>query len=251
MAVSEPLGAWRLEYYASSSVAGAAAGGLPWWRGPAPAALLALGVLALAFYFYREQAREMRDAAQRVSFVNQVSHELKTPLTNIRMYAELLDKDLGEQSNAGEDNRSRRYLDVIVFESQRLSRLIGNVLSFSRSRREALELHRQSGVVDDVIQRVLDQFEPALRTKDIDVRFAHGRSPTSRLRRRCARADSRQPVEQRREVRRRRAARSCPPRRRTAASRSRCRTPAQGSPQPKHAASSSPSTASTTNSPKA
>ncbi len=174
MTVSEPLGAWRLEYYASSSVAGAALGGELWWTSSATLAVLALGVFGLAVYFYREQAREMREAAQRVSFVNQVSHELKTPLTNIRMYAELLDRDLPDSPADNDDNRLRRYLDVIVFESQRLSRLIGNVLSFSRSRRDALDLHRQIGVVDDVARRVLDQFQPALEAKNIEVEFTPG-----------------------------------------------------------------------------
>ena len=174
MAVSEPLGAWRLEYYASASVAGAALGVSPWAQGAAPAALLALGVLGLAVYFYREQAREMREAAQRVSFVNQVSHELKTPLTNIRMYAELLDQDVRGSELNEESSPLTRYLDVIVFESQRLSRLIGNVLSFSRSQRETLELHPKPGVVDEVIRRVLDQFQPALAEKGIDVRFTPG-----------------------------------------------------------------------------
>ena len=53
---------------------------------------MVLALIGLAFYFYRESTREMREAAERVSFVNQVSHELKTPLTNIRMYAELLEQ---------------------------------------------------------------------------------------------------------------------------------------------------------------
>ncbi len=53
---------------------------------------LVLALIGLTFYFYRESTREMREAAERVSFVNQVSHELKTPLTNIRMYAELLEQ---------------------------------------------------------------------------------------------------------------------------------------------------------------
>lgn len=176
MAVGEPLGAWRLEYHASAAVSGAALGGASWRRGPAPAALLALGVLALAIYFYREQAREMREAAQRVSFVNQVSHELKTPLTNIRMYAELLDRDVREGRLGEEGGRVERYLDVIVFESQRLSRLIANVLSFSRSRRETLELHRKPGVVDEVVRRVLEQFRPSLRARNVEVRFSPGAS---------------------------------------------------------------------------
>ena len=121
----------------------------------------------------------MREAAQRVSFVNQVSHELKTPLTNIRMYAELLDQDVRAGRAGDEDNRLTRYLDVIVFESQRLSRLIGNVLSFSRSRRDALDLHPQPGVVDEVVRRVLDQFQPALEAKNVEVDFSPGGSETA------------------------------------------------------------------------
>jgi len=95
--------------------------------------LLGATVISLTYYFYREQSREMREAAQRVSFVNQVSHELKTPLTNIRMYAELIEKDADES-----DERLQRYAGVIVSESQRLSRLIGNVLTFSRKQRRNL-----------------------------------------------------------------------------------------------------------------
>ncbi|MDA0206723.1 MAG: HAMP domain-containing sensor histidine kinase [Acidobacteria bacterium] len=173
-AVGEPLGAWRLEYYASSSVAGAALGSGLWWNFSATWVLLAMGVFALALYFYREQAAEMREASQRVSFVNQVSHELKTPLTNIRMYAELLEDNIRAR-DAVEDNQPlTRYVDVIVFESQRLSRLIGNVLSFSRGRRDALDLHPKPGVVDDVIRRVLDQFEPAFESKKVRIDFSPG-----------------------------------------------------------------------------
>jgi signal transduction histidine kinase len=56
-------------------------------------------------YWYRESSRELREAATRVNFVNQVSHELKTPLTNIRMYAELLGNDL-EASDDPTDAKS-------------------------------------------------------------------------------------------------------------------------------------------------
>ena len=53
--------------------------------------IAALGmVFALAAYFHRERTREAREARQKVNFVTQVSHELKTPLTTIRMYAEML-----------------------------------------------------------------------------------------------------------------------------------------------------------------
>ncbi len=71
--------------------------------------------------------RNMTDARRKTSFVANVSHELKTPLTTIRMYAELL----GEGRITDEAKR-RRYLQVIIEESCRLSRLVGNVLDFGR-----------------------------------------------------------------------------------------------------------------------
>jgi len=71
--------------------------------------------------------RYQRDAQQKTSFVANISHELKTPLTTIRMYAEML----GEGTISTPEKR-QRYLQTIVRESQRLTRLVGNVLDFSR-----------------------------------------------------------------------------------------------------------------------
>ena len=95
----------------------------------------------------RDMTRDRRIERMKSDFIATVSHELKTPLTNIRMYAELLDQDL-----AGRDEQAEQHLRVIVDESQRLSRLIGNVLTFGRKQRGALKLHRKSGVVDDVLR---------------------------------------------------------------------------------------------------
>lgn len=71
--------------------------------------------------------RNLKDARQKTSFVSNVSHELKTPLTSIMMYAELL-KEGRVESPAKRDH----YLNVIVDESRRLTRLVNNVLDFSR-----------------------------------------------------------------------------------------------------------------------
>jgi len=169
LALAPPLGAWSLEYHAPDHVFGSAVAGGFLLNLVAGLALLGAAVIALAYYFHREQSREVREAAQRVSFVNQVSHELKTPLTSIRMYAELLDSHLDDA-----DEKSARYLAVIVSESQRLSRLIGNVLTFGRKERGTLQLHRKPGVVDDVIRGVLDHFQPALEARQIEVRFVAG-----------------------------------------------------------------------------
>ncbi len=71
--------------------------------------------------------RNMMDASQKTTFVSNVSHELKTPLTSIRMYAELL----GE-GRVKDEEKKKKYLEVIIDESRRLTRLVNNVLNFSR-----------------------------------------------------------------------------------------------------------------------
>ena len=159
-----PLNAWTLKYYLPPEQM-AALGGFGTYLGLATAVVaVGLALAGLAVYFYRETTRQMREAAQRVSFVNQVSHELKTPLTNIRMYAELLDAGLSD-----EDRNVRRRLEVIVSESQRLSRLIGTILSFSRKQRHELALRVRPDVVDEVVEAVLEHFRPSLKAHGIDV----------------------------------------------------------------------------------
>ena len=167
--LTPPLYSWRLDYYVPSAFFGDTlslgallniAGGL---------IAVAGALIGLSVYFYRESVREIREAGQRVSFVNQVSHELKIPLTNIRMYAELLETTLDD-----DDERSRRYLEVVVDESQRLSRLIANILTFSRNQRGTLSLRCVPGVIDETVASVIRQFEPAFAARGIATRFAPG-----------------------------------------------------------------------------
>lgn len=164
--LSPPLNTWRLEYYVPPRFADASKGGGMLLGLLAALGAVGLGVGWLAFYFYRESSREMREAAQQVSFVNQVSHELKTPLTNIRMYAELLEGQVD-----GEDEKARRHIGVVVSESRRLSRLIQNVLTFARSAEKRLKVNASPGVVDEQIAAAIEQFRPALVEKGMKVEF--------------------------------------------------------------------------------
>jgi signal transduction histidine kinase len=166
--LSHPLGTWKLEYFGPAL---ATAGVLNTWGLVAGLLGLALALVGLALYLYREHTREMRLAQQRVNFVNQVSHELKTPLTNIRLYAELLEDELDpavdEQAVGG--SKAHRYLGIITAESQRLSRLIANVLSLGQFQKAQFSLALQHGVVDEVVARCIAAFRPALEAKSITV----------------------------------------------------------------------------------
>lgn len=164
LGLSHPLGSWSLEYRAPALQA---ASPPLWLTLILPLLLLGMGLIGLGYLFYREHSREMRLAMQRVNFVNQVSHELKTPLTNVRLYAEMLEQRL----EGDEDPAVERYLGVISDESQRLSRLIENVLSLSRLQRRQLTLSLECQDPDQQIARILETFTPLLKQRLIEPEF--------------------------------------------------------------------------------
>ena len=179
IALAEPLSSWRLQsLVAPEQLPGESSGSLFGLVG----GLLAVGVAVcvLAFVLVRDYTRDMWEAERQVSFVNQVSHELKTPLTNIRLYAEMLEEDL-EQLSPDCREQPRRRLDVILSEGQRLTRLIGNVLTFARQKRDSLELKRKTGIPDDVIRQVLKHFQPALERLGIRIHTELHAGQTCRL----------------------------------------------------------------------
>src|SRR4029079_19712539 len=92
---------------------------------------LLVGLLVMAigvggWLIVRDLNQQLRLARQKTDFVSNVSHELKTPLTSIRMFSELL----GE-GRVTDPERTRQYLSIISAESSRLTRLINNVLDFA------------------------------------------------------------------------------------------------------------------------
>ncbi|HSN26314.1 MAG TPA: ATP-binding protein, partial [Kofleriaceae bacterium] len=87
---------------------------------------LALGLGLLAMIRGAARAREL--AQLKSDFVSTVSHELKTPLTSIRMFAEMLEQGVAK----GDQAKMHRYHGVIVQESQRLGLLIANLLDYAQ-----------------------------------------------------------------------------------------------------------------------
>jgi signal transduction histidine kinase len=93
------------------------------------ALLLVIAATAFAAYLlWRDLKRDMRLAELRAGFVASVSHELKTPLTSIRMFAETL-----QMGRVADPQTQEEYLGAIVSECERLSRLVDGVLLFSKT----------------------------------------------------------------------------------------------------------------------
>ncbi|MGJ0484520.1 MAG: sensor histidine kinase [Methylomicrobium sp.] len=92
---------------------------------------LVLTVIFLAglYLMYRLGVGQINLVNQQQDFVSAVSHELKTPLTSIRMYGEML------QAGWVDEAKKKTYYDFILDESERLTRLINNVLQLAKMTR--------------------------------------------------------------------------------------------------------------------
>ncbi len=151
VSLSPPLPHWQVAVYFVNGVDGHATG-----RGFfIVSGLLVVIVLAAlligGFLLYRESERNRRDAQRKTTFVSNVSHELKTPLTSIRMYAELL-----MEGRVASEEKRKNYLRVIVDESRRLARLVNNLLDFSRLEQGRKKYRLESLNLSDFLEEFSD-----------------------------------------------------------------------------------------------
>jgi signal transduction histidine kinase len=107
--------------------------------------VLAVIVLIGLFAIYRSVQAIVDLSERRSQFVSCVTHELKTPLTNIRMYIEML-----EQGIAVNPEREQEYFRILDSEGVRLSRLINNVLELSKLEKNQRPINLQTGTFGEV-----------------------------------------------------------------------------------------------------
>ncbi|MBW7475659.1 cell wall metabolism sensor histidine kinase WalK [Paenibacillus oenotherae] len=98
----------------------------------------------------------------RREFVANVSHELRTPLTTIKSYAEALDDGAMVEQELGQ-----RFVGVIRNETERMIRLVTDLLHLSRLDSKQSPLRRQAMNVPEMLEEVADRFSFQLRKKSI------------------------------------------------------------------------------------
>jgi signal transduction histidine kinase len=123
---------------------------------------LLIGVLLLAigvgsWLIVADLNRQLTLARQKTDFVSNVSHELKTPLTSIRMFSELL-----AEGRVSDRAKQRSYLGIISAETARLTRLINNVLDFARIDRGEKKYNIQKCDLVSVVRETADTYRPHL-----------------------------------------------------------------------------------------
>lgn len=118
---------------------------------------------------WRNASEQIKLAQKKDDFISAVSHELRTPLTSIRMYSEMLEKNwVKSQDKAVEYYKNMRQ------ESERLSRLIENVLDFSRIQRGRKKYAFNAGDINKCVLDVVEMMRPYVMQKGFSVRTEPG-----------------------------------------------------------------------------
>ena len=126
-------------------------------------AILSISILTGGSVVFRGVRSEMKLAGKKTTFVANVSHELKTPLTSIRLFAEIL-----RDRRQPDRDKQREYLDIMVSESERLTRIIDNVLDFSRPERSR-EYRRTSVDLVRLVEETLESQRSTLEEEGFSV----------------------------------------------------------------------------------
>jgi len=133
----------------------------------------ALAVIALGGWLVAADVRrQLALAQQKTDFVSNVSHELKTPLTSIRMFAELMQNGRGENTA-----KHPQYLRIIMVEAERLTRLINNVLDFARLERQQKQFDKKPLDLHAVIERTWEGHELHLQESGFTTRWQAAPGP--------------------------------------------------------------------------
>jgi signal transduction histidine kinase len=128
--------------------------------------ILVVGFTAFGGYLlWRDVGRELAIAEMRSQFAASVSHELKTPLTSIRMFAEALTMGVQTKPEA-----QKEYLRTIISESERLSRLLNNVLDFSKIEQGTRSYRLDPTSLEEVIHAVEEAMAFPMDQKGFDLK---------------------------------------------------------------------------------
>ena len=97
---------------------------------------------------------------ERRSFVSNVSHELRTPLTSVKSYTESLIDGAWEDEEIAPE-----FLKVISTETDRMIRMITDLLNLSRMDQGKQDLNREFVSINELVAHIIDRFEMVLKSE--------------------------------------------------------------------------------------
>lgn len=152
--LKDPLNFWQLGIYPTSENPLTYENNIDlyfkWWGIFLLFLVIVIGAGVIVYNIRKQQLISL----QKTTFISSVSHELKTPLTSIKMFVDFLSKN----KKLKEDRETQKYLKIIHAESERLNRLVDNVLDFSRIERGVKNYQFEFEESGAVIRSVVDGF---------------------------------------------------------------------------------------------
>ena len=127
--------------------------------------VLALVFLSGFYTLYRLGLSQINLARQQQDFVSAVSHELKTPLTSIRMYGEIL------KEGWADEEKKKTYYEYIHDESERLARLISNVLQLANITHNEPQFDLKPVKVGELMSNIESKIASQVERAGFNLRF--------------------------------------------------------------------------------
>lgn len=112
----------------------------------------------------RDLSREREVARLKSDFVSKASHELRTPLSSISAYIEML-----VDGDAADEDARQEFYKVISTETDRLRRLIDNLLNISRIEAGLMHIDREQVHIGELIERAVSNMTHQAKDKDLDI----------------------------------------------------------------------------------
>jgi signal transduction histidine kinase len=129
--------------------------------------LIAISLLFLfvgSFFMLRGISEERRMLAMKTNFISSITHELKTPLTSIRMFSEML-----ERGRIKKPEKVGQYSRLIQKEAQRLHEMIQSILNFSRMEQHNPQANFVELQLHDHVQMIYESLEPQALNKEQNI----------------------------------------------------------------------------------
>ena len=123
-----------------------------------------IGQLANAFNYMSSSIR--KEDEKKRDFLANVSHELRTPISYVKGYSEAL---ISGMEKSEEDRK--KYLQLILRESRRMERLVGDLLDLSKLESDEYKLEKMPLPLAQLIEDAIEKYKPVLREKNVDLQY--------------------------------------------------------------------------------
>ncbi|HPN38523.1 MAG TPA: HAMP domain-containing sensor histidine kinase [Melioribacteraceae bacterium] len=127
---------------------------------------LLIYVIGGIFYIFLSTGKELELVKMKTEFIANVSHELRTPLSLISMYAETL-----QLGRIKDESKKNEYINTIVKETSRLSKLVNSILNFSKAEAGKREFKLNEEELSDIVEETLDIYYKQLTQKGFTVNY--------------------------------------------------------------------------------